>query len=247
MGFRKITSADNSIFKTLKSLKDKKGRRENKLCIVEGTKIIFENLSIVEDVFVREDFQITPNIAGFEPIILSKELFSKITELETSQGILATVAVMDGDIAPIKFLVLDNIQDPGNMGTILRTAKAFGFNSVIAINCVDVYDQKVIRASMGIQFTLGIKNMTHDAFAEYMRGLEHEPILYVADMGGAFNVDIHNPYYGLVLGSEGKGISDEILKLPNTKIVTIPMVKGVESLNVGVAGGIIMHALSGGV
>jgi len=236
---KKIESSENQIFKSLKKLTTKKGRRELSLCIIEGEKVIFENLEHIEQIFVREDFQITPNIRDLDPIALTKKLFDEISSLETPTGILATAQIPKPTELTYPFLVLDNIQDTGNMGTLLRTACAFGFNSIIIIDCVDIWSQKVLRSAMGNQFRLNIIDSSHDELKSLIKDSE----LYIADLGGSSpptELDFAN--FGLVLGSEGQGVSPEIKKLPNT-VVTIPMQNKVESLNVGVAGGILMCAL----
>jgi len=266
-----ITSTDNKVFKDLKALTTKKGRREQGLCIIEGEKAIFENLGIVEQVFVREDKEITPNLRDMEPTVLSKKLFEQITDLETCPGILATAEIPTNYVGeaiclpheehPLgmtisdngkqvasptivtPFLVLDRIQDPGNMGTILRTAAAFNYKTIYVIDCVDVWSQKVLRAGMGNQFRLNVIETSHTGLAEQISDAK----LFVADMGGeSYCVDLEDFNYGIVLGNEGQGVSTEIKKLPHS-ILSIPMENGVESLNVAVAGAILMFTLKKGV
>jgi TrmH family RNA methyltransferase len=134
-----------------------------------------------------------------------------------------------------RFLVLDRIQDPGNMGTILRTAAAFGFNTVYEIDCVDPYSPKVLRASSGMVFNLNIIEATFET-------LPDKP-LFVADMHGE-TPGVSPKEFGIVLSNEGQGVDERFLKLPNAKIAAIPMASGVESLNVAVAGGILMYLLA---
>ncbi|MCL2846071.1 MAG: RNA methyltransferase [Firmicutes bacterium] len=238
-----ITSSDNTTFKMLKSLTTKKGRRDFNMCIIEGEKLLFENLDIVSQVFIRDDYTITPNLLDLEPIIISMKLFNQITDLDNSPGILATVEKPPpvknaNSITPPKgrTLILDRIQDPGNMGTILRTAAAFGFNTIYTIDCADVYSQRVIRSAMGQQFKLEIKEIEINDISQ----LDTE--LLIADMGGR-ELGTVGENFALVLGNEGTGIHPDIKKFPH-RIVTIPMQNGVESLNVAVSGAILMNMLS---
>jgi len=242
----KITSPDNATYKNIKKLTTKKGRREFSLCIIEGEKIIFENLERIEQIFVRDGYNITPNLQDMDPITLDKKLFDEITSLETPTGIFATAQISSETEITYPFLVLDRIQDPGNMGTLLRTACAFGFNTIITIECVDIWSQKVLRAGMGNQFRLNVIDISHEGFAEHI-ALQNCDI-FVADMNGEMPdlcFGFENMQFGLVLGNEGQGVSEKIKKLPHA-VVTIPMQNKVESLNVGVAGGILMYELTRG-
>ncbi|MCL2851032.1 MAG: RNA methyltransferase [Firmicutes bacterium] len=245
-----ISSSANEIYKALKKLTTKKGRREQGLCIIEGEKIIFENLEVVEDVFVVEGKEITPNIRDLEPIVLCRKLFEEITELENGPGILASCGF--NPPRPFdkgsRFLVLDRIQDSGNMGTVLRSACAFGFDTVFTIDCADPYSQKCLRAGMGNQLKINVFSVTFDEFKEFFEGLDGETSLYIADMGGVdiFGISkdvgeiVKSSFAGLVLGNEGQGVAKDFFDLPHV-VVSVPMQSNVESLNVAVAGGILMH------
>jgi len=244
-----ISSKDNETFKMLKSLDTTKGRIEYNHCIIEGEKIIFENLEIVNQVFICEGQQVTPNLSDFKPVILSRKLFDQVSCLENSRGIIATAELPQNlDELQFPILVLDQIQDPGNMGTLIRSAVAFGFKTIIAIFCPGIYSQKVIRSAMGMQFRVAVKISTNiPNFVDAIQNgyLKDIPIV-LADVKGERLDTISIPddnKYALVLGNEGNGISPEIRALPNKKI-TIPMQSGVESLNVGVAGGILMYELN---
>ncbi|MCL2755947.1 MAG: RNA methyltransferase [Firmicutes bacterium] len=235
-----ITSSANPTFKNLKLLTTKKGRREFSLCIIEGEKIIFENLERIEQIFVCDGYVITPNLRDMEPIVLDKKLFDSVSSLETPTGIIAIAGIPNQAEVTYPFLVLDRIQDPGNMGTLLRTACAFGFKTIFTVDCVDVWSQKVLRAGMGSQFKLNIIDTNYEMLTKHIGDCE----LFIADMGGqmASGDYLDEKDFGLVLGNEGQGVSVEIKKLPHT-IVSIPMQNNVESLNVAVAGGILMYEL----
>jgi TrmH family RNA methyltransferase len=231
-------------FKELLKLTQKKYRREMGLCIVEGEKLVREHLGDAAEVFMRD-------------MNLTAREFERVSGLETPEGIMAVVPIPTPKGVTFPYVVLDGIQDAGNVGTLLRSAKAFGFDTVFCLNCADVWSQKVIRSAMGAQFGLNI----YEKFNHAKIGGD----LYIADMPEI--VEAHaNPahaashgahahgrttpplsverpettHFGIVLGNEGHGVSAQMRELPH-KIVSIPQKKGVESLNVAVAGGIIMY------
>ncbi|MDR0384262.1 MAG: RNA methyltransferase [Christensenellaceae bacterium] len=194
--------------KLLKKLEDKKYRRQYGLCILEGEKIIKDNLDKVVKVFLNEK-----------------------NSLKNYSGRVAVAQIPMPAVPTIPFLVLDCIQDPTNMGAILRSAFAFGFRTVYCINCVDQYSSKVIRASAGYCLRLNIINCNY-------QDIPNEK-LFVAGFNGK-EVKGFSQINNLVLGNEGNGVSAEILSKSH-EIISIPMNEGCESLNVSVAGAIIMY------
>lgn len=196
--------------KILKKLLAKKYRQEFSLCILEGEKIIEDHMDLVVKIFPEDTLK----------------------NLENYHGRVAVARIPQPTAPTTPFLVLDRIQDPGNMGTILRTAFAFGFKTIYTIDCVDPYSPKVIRASSGMGLRLNIIDTDYDH-------LPTDTIYYLADLGGEQPKPIKTTNYGIVLGNEGQGINPIFYQKPH-EVVTIPMVEGCESLNVAVAGGIIM-------
>jgi TrmH family RNA methyltransferase len=216
--------------KDLIKLTQKKYRSEMGLCIVEGEKLVREHGANAAAIFTR---------AG-----MGRD-FDRVSSLDTPQGILAVVPIPKPTEITFPYLVLDGVQDPGNVGTILRTACAFGFKTVFSINSADPFSQKVIRSAMGAQFNLNILDVSHAEYNTIYHEKLHISPLYIADLGGQ-NIQktpSNDTNFGLVLGSEGKGISVEIKALPH-KIVSVPICKNVDSLNVAVAGGILMYELT---
>ena len=196
--------------KILKKLLAKKYRQEFSLCILEGEKIINDNSDLIVKIFDEDT----------------------LGNLQTYHGRVAVAKIPKPTAPTTPFLVLDRIQDPGNMGTILRTAVAFGFKTIYVIDCVDPYSPKTIRASSGMALRLNIIDTDY----------EHLPtnvMYYIADLHGDKPQPIKDSNFGIVLGNEGQGISPQIYAKPH-KVVTIPMEPNCESLNVAVAGGIIM-------
>jgi TrmH family RNA methyltransferase len=205
--------------KTLKKLTMKKYRREFSLCICEGEKIIKDNADIIVKIFNND------------------EVPKDIKELENYSGRIAVAKIPAPRQPTVPCLVLDKIQDAGNMGAILRTAFAFGYETIFCCECADSYSQKVIRSSSGYSLKLNIYECDYG-------GLPKDILYYIADLDGdnAASIKTKDKNFGLVLGSEGQGVSNEIFALPH-KVITIPMQKDCESLNVAVAGGILMHSL----
>ena len=140
------------------------------------------------------------------------------------------------------FLVLDGLQDPGNVGTLIRTAKACGFDSVFLVDSVKPTNPKLVRSTVGTLFTSKVYSMTKKEFIDFAKkeGLQ----LLVADMNGKNIFDfIANQNIGVVLGNEGQGVSQELRNIC-TETIKIPMKDGVESLNVAVSGAIIMYQMA---
>ena len=196
--------------KILRKLLTKKYRQEFSLCVLEGEKIIEDHKDLVVKVFSEDSLK----------------------NLENYHGRVAVAKIPQPTAPTTPFLVLDRIQDPGNMGTILRTALAFGFQTVYTIDCVDPYSPKVIRASSGMALRINIIDTDYEH-------LPTDTIYYLADLNGEKPQPIHEKNFGIVLGNEGQGVNPIFYQMPH-KVMTIPMQPGCESLNVAVAGGIIM-------
>jgi len=243
--------------KDIVKLTQKKFRREMRLCIIEGEKLVREHGANAVAVFYKKP----PTPCGVPPLRKGEELdekiFRQVSNLETPEGVLAIVKIPANTEITFPYLVLDGVQDPGNVGTLLRTASAFGFKTVFCINCADVWSQKVIRSAMGTQFGLNVFDLDHDEFAKIFSAHLASSKLMLATMpnsgaspfgkGGVANGDggfSNGGSFGIVLGSEGQGLSAQIRALPH-EIVSIPMKSGVESLNVAVAGGILMYLMKG--
>ncbi|WP_090981858.1 TrmH family RNA methyltransferase [Pedobacter suwonensis] len=229
----------------IKSLHQKKYRKEHGLFIVEGIKSIqefFQSSYQIHTIFYNsEQYHLLPklpaNINLFE--VKNAEL-EKISTLQTPQGFLALVHIPKNKELALKelenqfTLVLDGIQDPGNMGTIIRTADWFGFKNIICSpDCVEVFNPKTVQATMGSLARINI----HEADLPAL--LENNTIpVFGALLDGE---SIYKTQWGteglVILGNEGKGISAEVIKKIN-KPVTIPRVGAAESLNVAVSAAI---------
>ena len=249
-----ITSLDNPSVKEARSLQDKKFRRFYGKFLIDGEKLVFEAVCgacEIDKIFVDNE-----KIANFD-YILSKfdgkvikttsKIISSISESKTPQGIIAEVTLPEtGEFSPEKnypFIILDRIQDPGNLGTIIRTAAATGFETIVLIDTVDAYSQKVIRSSSGGILYLDIFRMSEKEIISYCTKNDIE--LLVADMDGVniFNTEINNTNFALVIGNEGQGVSDNFKEMGRS--ISLPMKSQMESLNAGVSASVLMYVLMG--
>lgn len=249
-----ITSLDNPMIKEVRSLNDKKFRKFHGKFIVDGEKLVREvvcGAAQVDKIFVDAS-----KLSNFEYILskfngkivpVTTKVFNSLSENISPQGILAEVFMNETlEFKPQPnepILILDRIQDPGNVGTIIRTAAATGFNTVVLIDSADPYSPKVIRSSSGGVFYLDVFRMTQDEIASYCKnnGIE----LLVADMAGEniFKTKIENKNFALVIGNEGQGVSDYFNE--NGRLISLPMKSQMESLNAGVSASVLMYTLMG--
>jgi RNA methyltransferase, TrmH family len=226
----------------LQSLQHKKFRKEHGVFLVEGLKSVNE---FIHSAYAIDTIYHTPAIAPkllklshkINTIEISLTILQKISSLKSPADVIAVVKIPDWPVLePVLFknkfsLILDGIQDPGNMGTIIRTADWFGITDIICSeDTVDVYNSKVVQATMG---SLSRVNVHYTDLA---------PILSTADVpvyGALLNGDnIYDTSFGseglIVMGNEGNGLRAEIIKLVS-KAITIPRFGGAESLNVAIA------------
>ncbi len=243
------TSLKNPKVTTWKSLKDRKGRKETGCFLVEGRKMVEEALASafpVEAVLVDADrtgeFALPANIPTFT---MPSHVLAAMCDTKTPQGIAAVVRMADVPLTGKRLVAMDGVQDPGNVGTIIRTADAAGFDGVILSNqCADVFSPKVLRATMGSVFRMGIRvtddlpgllaNMVQEGASVLSSQLDGEPFYQRSPL---------NERFVLVIGSEGNGVTDEV-KAVATHKVKLPMRGGAESLNAAVAAGIMMYELT---
>ncbi len=242
-----ITSIQNEQVKNWRKLHKRKNRMKMKQFLIEGFHLIeeaFQSGWEVETVIVQEGVN-PPDWMSEDGITLVDErVFNEITQTETPQGIAAIVNMQD---LPVKtdtyILLVDAIQDPGNLGTIIRTADAAGFSKIVlGTGTVDVYNDKVIRASQGSIFHISIVQASLD---ETIARLKQENYtIWASALKNAINYNEveSEGKAALIVGNEGAGISDEVLQLAD-KIVKIPIYGKAESLNVSIAAGILMYKM----
>ena len=240
-----LTSKNNPLIKETAALKEKKGRKETGLFLVEGRKMAKECQKSdfeIERVFVAESYEGEVDFPEEVVVRVSDDVFRHLSDEKTPQGILCRVRIPDTPLeAPKgKCLLLDGVADPGNLGTILRTANAAGYTEAyLTKECADPFSPKSVRASMsGVFFT----KIYRAERTEILSVLKETPIL-IADMGGS-NVFSYVPpkQFALVIGNEANGVSDEVRKAA-FHTIKIPMQDTQESLNAAVSAGIIMYVL----
>lgn len=237
-----ITSKSNPFVKKVASLKEKKFRKEYSLFLVEGVKMVREVLSSemeVESIVYSSEYEGETFLAS--AVEVSPAVFEFLSDERTPQGILAVVKIPKNQafIPKGNCLLLDRIRDPGNLGTIVRTANAAGYKEIYAISSADFYSPKCVRAAMSGLFFV---NVFEGDLSEILPLLKGVPIL-CADMDGE-NIFSFTPPKQLCLavGNEGEGLSDEVFSAATSRI-SIPMEKEAESLNAGVSAGIAMYVL----
>ena len=239
------SSKQNILIKKIASLKDKKYRKEYNLYISEGIKTVNEAISFnmpIEYIVVTtsKKQEITQN--SYNTIEVTDEVFAFISQEVTPQGALVVIRIEQNTIKPpIKnAVILDGIQDPGNLGTIIRSALAFGFLDIYLVNSVDAYSIKTVRSSMSAIYKVNLYKGSLEEVLNVLQGYE----IIVADMkGDSLNAYEPKNKYAICVGNEGNGISKELL-LKADKVVSIPMGEYSESLNVAVALSIIMYQFS---
>jgi len=249
-----IESVDNTLIKETRKLKEKKHRVEREEFIVEGFRFVSEAINSSFDVpfvFVSEaalekweKYNFEEKLTKETRVILIKESALKsICSTETPQGIVAVVKNKQRTVDKKQgfYLLVDKVQDPGNLGTLIRTAHAAGALGVILTKgTVDVYNEKTLRATMGSIFYIPIiedkeliitKALILDGFKLVASSLDTEDNFYDVDLKSKVIIAV---------GSEANGVSEEIIKICDYK-VKVPMPGGAESLNVAIAGSIMIY------
>lgn len=241
-----IISKDNSQIKHIKQLKQKKYRDEYKEYVVEGIKIVEEAIEEKEDIVLivicEEILKKQIDIVGLKVEYVSKNIFEMISDTVTPQGILAVIKERKSSVVSSKVLfALDDIQDPGNMGTIIRTLDAAGIKDLIVSNeSADIYNPKVTRSTMGAIYRLNVirtdllsklKEMQKDGYKIVVTSL--------ATNKNHYDINFDEKTI-IVIGNEAKGVSQEIMEIADVK-VKIPMLGKSESLNAAMATGILAY------
>ena len=238
------SSKQNPLIKEIASLKDKKHRNALGLYIAEGVKMVneaIENGLPIKYVVATETAlsSIIPN--GYEVLTVTDSVLSYLSEEMTPQGALAVIKIPNLEVKKPngKAVVLDGVSNPGNVGTIIRTANAFGYKDIYLINCADPYSGKTVRSSMSGIYFVNLYKTSYEELKTVLNGYK----IIVADMSGEsldeFKIDGN---FAIVVGNEGNGISKEMFDMADS-VVKIPMDEHSESLNVAVASSIMMYKL----
>lgn len=244
-----ITSIQNQQVKQWLKLHNKKGRIKSGTFLIEGYHLVEEAYHSdwqIKELIVQED-TLLPDWAESLPVVMvSESVFKHIAKTMTPQGIAAVVNMKEPqEITGDHVLLIDQVQDPGNVGTMIRTADAAGFSAVVlGHGTVDMYNDKVIRASQGSLFHIPIfsghlpdyiHKLKEQGFTIWAAALEDSELYQTVE---------RQAKVGLIVGNEGAGIQEDILKIADVR-VKIPIYGKAESLNVSIAAGILMYYLKG--
>lgn len=234
-----ITSKDNERIKFVSKLNDKKYRKEYGLFLVEGEHLVEEAYKhgLLKEVYSLSETNY-PNSN-----VVTENVMRKISSLNTIPSIVGVCNIKKEESLGNKLLILDGIQDPGNLGTIIRSAVAFNISTIVlSTDTVDLYNPKVIRATEGMLFNINI--ITRD-LNEFIPSIKSQYKIYGTNVVNG--TDIKNvekvKKYAIIMGNEGNGVKKEIQNMCDTNIY-IPISSSCESLNVAVATSIILYEMS---
>lgn len=251
-----ISSKDNEIVKSVKKLKEKKYRDLENAYIVEGIKMVKEAIiekASIRQIIICDDCEKSDNIpkelmyeiAKYDCTYVTSKVFKYISEVQTPQGVLAVIEKNNGDL-DINYnediiVALDDIQDPGNLGTILRTVDSVDLTQIlVSKGTADCYNPKVVRSSMGAIYR--VKVIECEDLLETLKEIKKNKFkILVTSLGDSKN--IYKMKYNkkvLVIGNEANGVEERIMNIADEKI-KIPMLGRTESLNAAVATGIVLY------
>lgn len=238
-----ITSLNNEHIKELIKLKDKKYRDESNTFLVEGRHLALEahrENKIVELILEKDElFPLNANT-----LYVTSNVMKKLSDLTNPSNVMAVVEKLEEKPIGEKILILDNIQDPGNLGAIIRSAVAFNFDTIVlSPKTVDLYNPKVIRATQGMMFHINIMVREPIPFINQLKEDGYKIIGTKVTNG----IDVRNSktysHFALIIGNEGKGVEEELLDLCD-EYLYIKMNDLCESLNAAVAASILMYEIS---
>ena len=246
-----ISSPKNEKIKELVKLQTAKGRKKAGMYLLEGEHLVEEAIKeraqiklIVVTSNRLEDYQNLLAQTDVQVLVVSQDVFHKLSMTETTQGILAVVKIENQAEPPCtgRIIVLDAVQDPGNLGTIIRTADAAGFDAVVlGAGTVDLYNDKVIRSMQGSHFHIPVFQAD---LREYLPALKDKGVEVAVTAlhrdSKDYSILQGKSDVAIVVGNEGQGVSSEVIDLADI-VVTIPMFGKAESLNVAIASALLMY------
>lgn len=236
------TSVDNQKIKDIRKLNQKKYRDKKSMFLIEGEHIVLEAYKTgnLKELILEQDTLFPLDI---DTMYVTNNIINYISNLETPSNIMGICDKLGEKELGNRILILDEIQDPGNLGTIIRSAVAFNFDTIIlGNNTVDLYNSKVIRASQGMLFHINIITRDLLEFIPKIKELKYK--IYGTKVTHGENIKniSKEEKFAVVMGNEGNGVSEEVLELCDS-FVYIEMNSVCESLNVGVAASIILYEL----
>lgn len=247
----RLTSLKNPHVVLWRSLKDRKGRKETGCFLVEGRRMVEEALAsrfAVEALLLDErqadGYPVPQGIAAYA---LPGHVLAAVCDTKTPQGVAAVVRMRTSPASGRRLVALDGVQDPGNVGTILRTADAAGMDgALLSDQCADVFSPKVLRATMGSIFRMPL-TVTPDLPGTLRRLRQEGYSILSSQLDGTpfFQRENMNERFCLIIGNEGNGVSPQV-QAEATHRLRLPMRGGAESLNAAIAAGIMMYDLTRG-
>lgn len=235
------TSTDNLKIKSIKKLYTKKYREEANLFIVEGEHLVEEanKNNMLEEVLILDGYDYEYPNKNY----VSLNVMKYISELDCAPSIIGVCKKLNERELGNRILVLDDIQDPGNLGTIIRSGVAFNVDTIVlSKNCVDMYNSKVIRATQGMIFSINIIERDLDLFIPELKSNGYKLYGTKVDNGKNIKEVEKNMKTCIIMGNEGKGVRKSILDMCD-EYIYIGMNASCESLNVAVATSIILYEL----
>ncbi|MBP3427001.1 MAG: RNA methyltransferase [Clostridia bacterium] len=252
---KEITSVHNPAVQAIKDLQKPRARRESGLFLAESVKMVREAIAlslcrtlVVDGARRQEHAQLIEDALaqGCDVLLVTSAILQAVSEQKTPQGVLCTAAMLPEPeaIHGDKIIALDGVQDPGNVGTILRTADAAGFDgALLGAGCADLYGAKTLRATMGSVFRVPARR-TDDLAAALTAMREDGYQIVATELGGEdFYAKCPHSRCVLVIGSEGRGVSPQV-RAAATHHLALPMRGGAESLNAAVAAGIMIYEMA---
>lgn len=240
---KQISSIHNPLVKEWSLLHDGKERKEKRLFLIEGYHLVEEahKAGCLREVLITK---VSDEVAGVDNILVTPEIIGKLVKTKTPQGIIGICSMNEAlSLSKNRYLVLDGVQDPGNVGTLLRSALGFGIQGVIlSPTCADVYHDKVIRSTQGALFHL---DLYMGELTPYIAALKERniPILGTDVSKGTLVTELKpTSSFALILGSEAQGMSP-VVSAQVDELIHIKTSSQLESLNVAIAGSIILHHL----
>ncbi len=247
---QEIKSRQNPTVKKLRALsKDREARRQYGEFVCDGEKLLYEAISEnveITTILTSESFVARlPDVPGADLYVAPADLLESVTTLKSAQDVIFSCRIKQASPKSIsRAIMLDRLQDTGNIGTIIRTADAFGIDAVFCDGTADVYNPKTIRSAMGSVFRVPIIQADFEKLIPELRSKGKK--IYCSELYGNVislsECDITDAF--VVIGNEGKGVRPEISALCDGSII-IPMTGAAESLNASVAAAIFMYEMSG--
>ena len=241
----KITSISNQLIKDIYQLKQKKYRNQTRQFMIEGLHLVEEAYkNKVLKIVLSNDELLLNKFTDVRTILVNNQIIEKLSNTTTPQNVLGVVDIIENKFELVdKYLILDGVNDPGNLGTIIRTSLALGVNHLIlSNNTVDIYNDKVIRATQGAIFKANIFYTDLEDIYKKLKQNNIKIITTSLEANKTLNDLERIDKFAIVVGNEANGISN-VSKEYADELIIIPMKNNIESLNVGIASGIILYGV----